>query len=476
MILQENTQLCKENSPRSEKITITMGNQIRLEADYLPNRVTKKLRERLIFDNPLYLENRKRGYSTYNIQEKLCFIKEDGNSYIIPRGFGGQLIKILKYNNVPFKIKDLTQKLPEVAFKFKGTLYDYQAESLRKILSKRCGILNIPTSGGKTVIALKVIEQRKQPTLIIVHTKELLYQWQERINEFLGIPKNEIGLIGDGHKKTGERVTVAIINSLYKFIDKVKSYPGLVIVDECHRTPSRTFTKAVKEFNSRYMLGLSATPYRRDGLTKIIYFHLGDVVHAVDIQELQKRKKVMTASLRITETGFDYPYADDYQSLISALVSDQERNEIIVKDVVNQTATDKGIALIISDRKEHCKILRSLVEAEGIETRLLTGEINNGKRKAIIEELNQGQVRVLVATGALIGEGFDFKALSSIFMTTPIKFSGRVTQYIGRIFRMAEGKNKAIIYDYKDEPGILQYSFKSRRNVYKRLGVEINEN
>jgi superfamily II DNA or RNA helicase len=179
----------------------------------------------------------------------------------------------------------------------------------------------------------------------------------------------------------------------------------------------------------------------------------------------------MTASLRITETGFDYPFMDDYQSLISDLVCDQERNEIIVKDVMNQVNTETGIALVISDRKNHCKKLCELIETEGIETRLLTGAITNGKRKDIIEELDQGHVKVLVATGQLIGEGFDLKTLSSIFITTPIKFSGRVKQYIGRILRMADGKDKAIIYDYKDEPGILQYSFKNRLRAYGDLGV-----
>ncbi len=469
VIVQEGQRVCKEKNLK--RAIVMVDSKITFKTNNLPDRVTRKLQERLIFDNPQFLENEKRGYSTYNVPEKLCFIKEDGDSYIIPRGFINQLTRILKCNSVPFKIIDRTTSLPETHFEFTGELYPYQTEAVQKILSKRFSVLNAPTGSGKTVIALKAIAQRRQPTLIITHTKELLYQWRDRIEQFLSIPKEEIGTIGDGRKEIGKQITVAIINSLYKFIDKVKGYPGFVIIDECHRTPSRTFTKVLKKFNSRYMLGLSATPYRRDGLTKLIYLYIGDTVHTVDIQELQKSKKVMTATLRITETGFDYPFMDDYQSLISDLVCDQERNEIIVKDVINQVNTETGIALVISDRKRHCEILRSLIEAEGIETRLLTGEINNGKRKSIIEELNQGGVKVLVATGQLIGEGFDLKTLSSIFITTPIKFSGRVKQYIGRILRMAHGKDKAIIYDYSDKLGILQYSFKNRLRTYKDLGV-----
>ena len=218
--------------------------------------------------------------------------------------------------------------------------------------------------------------------------------------------------------------------------------------------PSRIFTKAVKEFNSRFMLGLSATAFRRDRLTRLIYFYLGDKIHDVGIQRLQKEKKVMTASLKITETGFDYLYADDYQNMIADLTNDFNRNKIIVKDVINQTNIDGGIVLVLSGRKKHCKTLCSLIEAEGIKARLLLGETNGRERKEIVEELNQGLVKVLISTISLIGEGFDSKALSSIFITTPITFSGRTRQCVGRILRMSHDKDKAIIYDYKDEPGV----------------------
>ena len=198
----------------------------------------------MIFSNPLYLENEKRGYSTYNVQEKLYFIKEDRNSYIMPKGFLSQLIEIFKYNNIPFKIKDLTQKLPEISFKFKGKLYDYQEEAVRKILSKRFGVLQSPTGSGKTNVVLAVIAQRKQPVLIVVHTKELLYQWKERAIEFLGLSENEIGLIGDNQYKIGSKLTIAIINSLRKHVHDIKDRIGFLVIDECHRLPLKNFYKS----------------------------------------------------------------------------------------------------------------------------------------------------------------------------------------------------------------------------------------
>jgi superfamily II DNA or RNA helicase len=325
-------------------------------------------------------------------------------------------------------------------------------------------------------MALKVIAERKQPALVVVHTKELLYQWKDRVITFLGLTQQEeVGLIGDGKKQIGSRITIAIVNSLYKCLNEVASQTGFLVVDECHRTPAKTFTEAVKAFDSRYMLGLSATPYRRDGLTKVIHFYLGNTIHDITPRELQRQKQIMAANLIVRKTGFDYDYQDDYQEMLSQLIEDPERNQLIAHDVVNHVTKESGIALVLSERKNHCRNLFDLIMRQNVTCRLLTGEVSAGERKSIVEELNQGKVSVLVATAQLIGEGFDLKALSSIFMATPVKFSGRVKQYIGRILRMTHGKTNATIYDYLDEPGVLLASFKTRVHVYRELGVPVDE-
>ncbi len=368
-------------------------------------------------------------------------------------------------------IKDRTRKLAPVDFTFAGKLHGFQEKAVQDVLSRRFGVLQSPTGSGKTVMALSVIAQRRQPTLIIVHGKELMNQWKERVVEFLGIPEAEVGLIGGGKHSIGGRVTIAIINSLYKCAVDVRDRFGFLVVDECHRSPSRTFSEAVGFFDSRFMLGLSATPYRRDGLTKLIHFFLGDRVHEIQERELQAMKQVMSPSLKIRETCFDFDYCDDYQSMISALCQDGGRNILIERDIMRQARKGKGIALVISDRKDHCQVLYNKIKSSGVEARLLTGAITNGNRKEIIKELNQGQAKALVATAQLIGEGFDLPELSAIFLCTPVKFSGRVKQYVGRILRTANGKRKATIYDYVDLPGVLQASFNSRRYVYRELGI-----
>jgi superfamily II DNA or RNA helicase len=201
---------------------------------------------------------------------------------------------------------------------------------------------------------------------------------------------------------------------------------------------------------------------------------MGDRIHQISPAELQAENRIMQARLEVRHTDFDYPNAsDDYQGMLTALVKDRARNSQIVRDVINQILTGKGIALIISDRVSHCRELYDNIAARGIAARLLTGKTPAKERAAIVEDLHQGKAQALVSTAQLIGEGFDLKDMSSIFMTTPVRFTGRVKQYIGRVLRVAEGKIESVIYDYVDRAGLLQHTFKSRLAAYADMGVSL---
>lgn len=456
-------------------ILVHVDNLIRiLEAD-LPEAVVQAIEADLTLPNPkweqveTYSRSRRRNFQP----EFIRYYKRKSGVLLMPRGY----IRTLRHRlgTVPFTIVDKTRTRDPVDFGFRARLHPYQAAALRDIASRRFGVLEAPPGAGKTVIALSAIGLRKQPALVIVHTKELLYQWQKRACEFLDMRSDEVGLIGDGHRRIGERLTVALINSLYRAIDEVRPAVGHLVVDECHHVPARTFTDAVGLFDSTYMLGLSATPYRRDKLTRIIYFYLGDRVHEIRPTELQAMKRIMRARLIVRHTNCAFFFdADEYQYMISALVADAKRNRLIVDDVAARAGeTDKGIALVISDRVSHCEELFRAICAQGVRACLLTGSVPVRDRARIVEELNCNQAQVLVATAQLIGEGFDLKQLSSIFLATPIKFTGRVKQYIGRILRISEGKEEAVIYDYLDVNGMLKNSFSSRMSAYHDLGVKL---
>jgi superfamily II DNA or RNA helicase len=335
---------------------------------------------------------------------------------------------------------------------------------------KDFGTLSAPTGSGKTVMGLALIAQRRQPTVIVVHTKDLAFQWIQRIEEFLGIPADEVGLVGAGKKKIGERITVALVQTLYRCSGEVAPRIGHLVVDECHRTPSRTFTEAVTAFDCHYMLGLSATPWRRDKLQKLIFWHLGDMHHEVDKARLEAEGHILKADVVVRLTAFA-PYFDpvnEYSKMLSELTADDERNRLIAADVAREASNANGVCLVLSDRKKHCETLQGILKFKhGVDAERLTGDLNNEARRKVLERIQNGQARVLVATGQLIGEGFDCPDLATLFLATPIRFSGRVMQYLGRILRPSEGKSVARVYDYVDErvPPLVSAA-KARQRVY----------
>ena len=213
-------------------------------------------------------------------------------------------------------------------------------------------------------MALYMVAQRRQPTLIIVHTKDLASQWAQRIEAFLGIAADNVGMIGGGKKVVGNEITIALVQSLYKRVEEVAEHIGFLVVDECHRCPSRTFTEAVTGFDAKYMLGLSATPWRRDKLSKLIFWHLGDVHHEVDKNRLVKTGDVLPAKIIIRNTRFkpNYDPVNEYSKMLSELTADTERNVLIASDVARETERKAGICLILSDRKAHCENLRALLK------------------------------------------------------------------------------------------------------------------
>lgn len=428
-----------------------------------------KLRDRLTFDNPLWIENDRRGFRNWNVPRTICCLQTDGDKLTMPRGFTRQLCEMLRTCRVQFRIEDKRRLLPEADFTFTGTLRDYQKQALNDILRRDHGTTSAPTGSGKTVIALAAIAARKQPALVVCHTRELADQWVSRIESFLAIPRNEIGRIWNGSKRIGQKVTVGLVQSLVKCADEVVPHIGHLVVDECHRTPSRTFTEVVTAFDCRFMLGLSATLFRRDGLSRLIHWHLGDEVHKIHRAPLIESGDILPAEVIVRETEFR-PTVDPseyYSAMLSQLTEDPTRNRLIVDDVVKESRNGAGVCLVLSDRKSHCQALADLLALRGVRAEVLTGSLPQKHRQRIVEQLNGGGIKVLVATGQLVGEGFDSRSLSSIFLATPIKFSGRLIQYIGRILRPAPGKERARIFDYQDPVGVLQNAARARQRVYR---------
>ena len=451
-------------------VTITIKENLRLTD--VPPQLMTHLVEKLEFVNPKWLENDRMGRWNRGTPQSLKFYDKVGrNGLWIPRGYIRHLINTCRRLGIAFQIDDQRRRLKPVNFTFSGRLKPFQQIAVDKMLAKDFGTLSSATGSGKTVMALYMIAKRKQPALIIVHSKELAAQWVKSIGVFLGIDADQVGFIGSGKKIVGDRITVSLVQSLYKCADEVSEHIGFLLVDECHRCPSRTFTEAVSEFDSQYMLGLSATPYRRDQLSRLIFWHLGDKHYEVDKNQLIESGDVLPARVVFRNTDFKTRRdpVTEYSKMLAELASDTQRNIQIATDIAAEAARKSGICLVLSDRKAHCENLQALLRYRfKLESELLTGDLDLSERKKVVERINLGHVHILIATGQLIGEGFDCKDLTTLFLATPIKFSGRLLQYLGRVLRPAPGKKYARVFDYVDvhvEP--LKKAARVRQRVYR---------
>ncbi len=426
------------------------------------------IRQKLTIANPKYRDAKR--YSRWigkKLKPKLFFFHEYGDRLFFPRGFVNQALQLChQANGTTPAIIDKRRRLDEIELTFHGKLRPYQEKAVADVIEHSFGVLEAGTGSGKTVMALKIIAERKQPTLIIVHNKELLHQWRERIGEFLCI---EAGQAGDG-KYDIQPVTVAIVNTARKHLETLPEQFGHIIVDECHRVPASLFTDVVSSFDSYFMLGLSATAFRReDGMTQLIYTYMGDRLHAVNPRVLEESGAVVRPDFVQKPTEFKFVFRGDYSKMIKSLAKSDKRNSLIAADVAEIIRSGhEGTVLVVSDRVAHCEILQEKLAEHGVESALLTGRVPADERSRIVEEVKNGQIRVLISTLQLIGEGFDCPGLNTLVLSTPIKFEGRLLQVVGRIMRPSENK-KAQVIDYIDiHVPILRRSAGARRQIFDR--------
>ena len=432
--------------------------------------VKDRIKQALTMKNPAYIEAKKYERWTGNIDKTLCFFEEtEDGSLLFPRGFLRQALILIRAQTgimgIPFQ--DNRHVLDEIFFKFTGKLRPYQDQALQALLKKDFGVLEALMGSGKTVIALAVIAARRQPTLILVHTKLLLDQWCERIKTFLSVDAGRIG----GGQYDIQPITVGIINSVWRHLDELPSRFGQIIGDENHKIPTKTYSDIVKAFDCKYMLGLSATPYRRDGLTNLIHWYVGPLVHKIDPKELEDTGAVLVPEIIYKQTDFHYNFRDDYAKMLSVLTQDEPRNAQIAQDVLREAGTCQETVLVVSDRVKHCLALKDLLLGSGLNLNIgvLTGQTKAQERMSFVEDIRAGKVDIVIATVQLIGEGIDFPGLSSLFLATPIRFEGRIVQVIGRILRPADGKQQPRVYDYQDPISIFYASARSRRATYKKM-------
>lgn len=426
------------------------------------------VKKELTFDNPEYVTRKKRNqFIPQSCQPKKYLYEPYGPHIRVTRGYINRLLSVIK--GTEYEIIDKTV-CPKVELEFHGELRDYQEQSLKDALSRRYGVLEAATGAGKTVIGLAYIAARKTSTLIIVHSTELMKQWIERIKQFLKV--EHVGQIGSG-KFDVRPITVGIINSVYKHADEINDYFGCLIADECHRVAGNSWMFTLNTLKPRYQLGLSATPFRSDGQTKVLYRIMGPMLHQVDRKHLESTGAILVPCVLRIPTDFYYLFKDDYARMITHLTVNMVRNSKIIQCIAKDIKENQGIVMVVSDRVDHCErlMLQMANDYPGIRLVLVHGRQSKELRTHNIEMVKDGRAHGLIATASLLGEGFDAPNLSSVFLCTPMRFAGRVLQTIGRLLRPMEGKAQPRVYDFRDyKIEVLRNSGFGRDRIYKNLG------
>lgn len=408
------------------------------------------------------------GKSAFGTERYFKLIEENENEVIIPRGFIGKIIRFCREKNIEYNFKDERKKLKEVTFLFNALLREHQQIVIDTIAKKDLGVIVAPPGSGKTIVGLKIIAEKKQPALIVTHRKQIADQWIERIETFLGIPKNEIGKIGQGKTKIGKQITVAMIQSLSKELDKPDGEKllnafGTIILDECHHIPAETFRNTISKLQTFYLYGLTATPFRKYNDSKLIFIHLGDVISEIKSNQISTAKK---PKIIIRNTELDVPFnskTDKFETLSKILVHDSARNKAILQDVINELKSDKKV-IIITERKEHIDSLYQYLK-QSYEAITLSGEDSESSKNSKWKLLKEGNYQVVITTGQFFGEGTDLQNANCLFLVYPFSFEGKLIQYIGRVQR---SEITPIIYDYRDSKIDYLNKMFLKRNVYYR--------
>lgn len=451
-------------------LTILLTNNLRLDRKNIPLLLINYLKEELNFANAAFIIKKKIGKNTFGTERYFKLIEESENEVIIPKGFAGKLLRFCREKNIAVDFKDQRKKQESIPFQFNTTLREHQEVAVVAASKKDMGVIVAPPGAGKTIIALKIIADKQQPALVVVHRKQLMEQWVERIQTFLGISKNEIGKIGQGKAKIGKKLTVATIQTLAKELEKAEPNNitdafGTIIIDECHHIPAESYRNTIAKLSSYYLYGLTATPFRKYNDGKLIFIHLGEVIADIKPQDTGQSKQPKVV---IRNSELDVPFnakTDKFETLSKILVHDSARNKLILKDIVSELSAGKK-AVILTERKEHIESLYQYLK-QSYEVITLSGEDGESSRSAKWKLIKEGNYQAVITTGQYFGEGTDLNNASCLFLVYPFSFEGKLIQYIGRIQR---SEINPIIYDYRDSRiDYLNKLFLKRNTYYRKL-------
>lgn len=483
------------------KLHIILSNGIYVDNTNLKVAMQNRIRRMAAISNPVFYKNQAIGTSNYDTARWIYLGKDHLSRYIqIPRGLQDELWENIKQADIDYEMEDERQQGRKINVDFKGELRPEQDKALKELIRYDNGILHAATAFGKTVVSSAIIAQKKINTLIILESSALIEQWKEALEKFLnineGLPayetktgrvrkrKSLIGTLQGAHDSMTGIIDIAMAGSLCKKgkYHKMMNEYGLVLIDECHHSASETIANVLKEVKAKYVYGVTATPKRGDGLEKINYMLIGPIRYSYTAKEKAKEQGMQHLVYpRFTRTVpprgviTDKMHPNEAYEIIH---NNDVRDEQIIEDVKNCVAAGRT-PVVLSRYKDHSEKFYERLKSYADHVFLMTGNNSKKEHRKILEQMHQvdkNESLILIATGSLVGEGFDFPRLDTLFMATPVSFRGVVEQYAGRLNRDYAGKENVIIYDYVDNHiPMFNNMYMKRLKAYKQIGYEFGD-
>ena len=463
--------------PMPKSLTVILANLIYFEKAQLPQSLANRLIRLAAFQNPEFYKKQAMRFSVWDEPRVIGCAGNYHNHIALPRGCLDAALVLLRENAIDCELIDERYTGTPLNVAFAGTLRLDQEFAVAAMLHHDAGVLCAPTAFGKTVTAAAMIARRGVNTLVLVHRTELLKQWQERLQSFLSVSKGVIGTIGGGKAKPTGKIDIAVMQSLSRRgeVNPLVENYGHVIVDECHHVGAASFDAILKQAKAKYVLGLTATPIRRDGQQPIIFMQCGPTRHTADKPTGAPHDLAVTPCT--LHSRIDLPQEAGIQDVFRHLAIDQARTDAIAAEVIHAYSQGRKV-LVLTERTEHLDAIQTALGGKVPSLFVLHGRIAKKQRATLIAELNAlppDAPRVLLATGKLVGEGFDHPPLDTLVLAMPVSWKGTLQQYAGRLHREHATKTDVRIIDFVDtgHPALLRM-WDKRQIGYRAMGYRVS--
>lgn len=465
------------------ELTIRLDSKVHIPRT-VPIPVLAALKRLASFANPVFHEKLRLRFPTFDIPRFLFAGEWHADRLVLPRGVLDRCLRILEDAGATVSVQDQREEGARCAWKFHGELRPEQQAAVREMSAHDFGVLCAPPGAGKTVMGCALIARHRTSTLVLVHRALLLDQWRDSAVRFLGLKKKEIGVWKGSKPRLTRRLDIAMLPSLSRAQDYAAALSGygLVVVDECHHVPAASFELLLKACPARRIVGLTATPQRKDRLEKLLHLQCGPIRHTLSSTTDGETSRVVI--VRRSSIAFQPGMASQpaIHEVWDALVADEGRLRMILADICACTKEGRS-PLVLADRKSYLDKIEAGLAAHPDASSVARYRLESGVgkkaradiRQRIDEHYKKTTPFVLLATASLIGEGFDLPQLDTLVLAMPLSFKGRFIQYAGRLHRDHEGKSSARIYDYLDENSPLARAMFRRRSAgYRQMGYQMD--